>query len=97
MDSAGQDTSQPETDLSAARVGVGLFLVSAAILALQVLQTRILSVQMWHHHSYMVVTMTLLGFGAAGSLVMVLLWIYYLSLVFFVGALFTRAYVRHVH
>ncbi len=37
------------------------------------------------------------AYGAAGSLVMVLLWIYYLSFVFFVGALFTRAYVRHVH
>ncbi len=48
--------------------GLGLFLISAATLALQVLQTRILSVQMWHHHSYMVVTMTLLGFAAAGSL-----------------------------
>ncbi len=48
--------------------GIGLLLASAAVLALQVLQTRILSVQMWHHHSYMVVTMALLGFGAAGSL-----------------------------
>ncbi len=35
-------------------------------------------------------------YGAAGSLVIVLLWIYYLSYVFFFGALFTRAYVRHV-
>lgn len=52
-----------------ARMGLGLFLVSAAVLAMQVLQTRILSVMMWHHHSYMVVTMTLLGFAVAGSLV----------------------------
>ena len=37
------------------------------------------------------------AYGAAGSLVMVLLWIYYLSLAFFFGALFTRAFVRHVH
>ena len=36
------------------------------------------------------------AYGAAGSLVMVLLWIYYLSLVFFFGALFTRAFVRHL-
>lgn len=48
--------------------GLGLFLISVAALALQVLQTRVLAVQMWHHHSYMVVTMTLLGFAAAGSL-----------------------------
>lgn len=52
-------------------MAIGIFLISVAVLALQVLQTRILSVQMWHHHSYMVVTMTLLGFGAAGSLVTV--------------------------
>jgi len=56
---------------AAAPFGVGLFLVSAAVLALQVLLTRILSVQMWHHHSYMVVTMTLLGFAVAGALVTV--------------------------
>ncbi|QDU69353.1 hypothetical protein [Engelhardtia mirabilis] len=56
----------------ALRTAPGLFLISAAVLALQVLQTRILSVQMWHHHSYMVVTMTLLGFAAAGSLVTVM-------------------------
>jgi membrane protein len=36
-------------------------------------------------------------YGAAGSLVIVLLWIYYLSYIFFLGALFTRAYVQHVH
>lgn len=52
-------------------LSAGLFLISAAVLALQVLQTRILSVQMWHHHSYMVVTMTLLGWAAAGALVAV--------------------------
>lgn len=68
----------PEATPSSRGVGVtgvpvaaALFLISAAVLALQVLQTRILSVQMWHHHSYMVVTMTLLGFAAAGSLVTV--------------------------
>ena len=36
------------------------------------------------------------AYGAAGSLVMVLLWIYYLSLAFFLGAVFTRAFVRHL-
>jgi hypothetical protein len=59
--------SAPETPRGG--LAGGLFLISVAILALQVLQTRILSVQMWHHHSYMVVTMTLLGFGVAGALV----------------------------
>jgi membrane protein len=35
-------------------------------------------------------------YGAAGSLVIVLLWVYYLSYIFFFGALFTRAFVQHV-
>lgn len=58
-----------EVQRVASPLGIGLFLVSAAVLALQVLLTRILSVQMWHHHSYMVVTMTLLGFAVAGAVV----------------------------
>jgi hypothetical protein len=70
---APPDASSPDRPrLGGVGVSVGVFLVSAAVLALQVLQTRILSVQMWHHHSYMVVTMTLLGFAAAGSVATVL-------------------------
>lgn len=42
-------------------------LVSAATLAVQVLQTRLFSVMLWHHLTYMVVTVTLLGFAASGS------------------------------
>ncbi len=45
---------------------------------------------------YFSVGMVATAYGAAGSLVMVLLWIYYLSLAFFFGALFTRAFVRHL-
>lgn len=74
MKPAEQEPSKPADGGAAAYdgpMGIGIFLISVAVLALQVLQTRILSVQMWHHHSYMVVTMTLLGFGAAGSLVTV--------------------------
>ncbi len=43
-------------------------LISAATLAVQVLQTRLFSVMLWHHLTYMVVTITLLGFAAGGSL-----------------------------
>jgi hypothetical protein len=50
---------------------IGLFLVSAAILHLEILQTRIFSVMLWHHVTYLVVTFTLLGFGAAGAFVAV--------------------------
>ncbi|MBK8978222.1 MAG: hypothetical protein IPM29_20145 [Planctomycetes bacterium] len=55
-----------------ARAGRGMllavFLISAALLAVQVLQTRLFSVMLWHHLTYMVVTITLLGFGAGGAL-----------------------------
>jgi len=55
--------AQARTSLLA---GVGV--VSAATLAVQVLQTRLFSVMLWHHLTYMVVTVTLLGFAASGSL-----------------------------
>lgn len=35
------------------------------------------------------------GFGAAGSLIVILLWVYYSSQIFFIGAEFTRAYADH--
>ena len=47
---------------------IGIFLLSAAILHLEILQTRIFSVLLWHHVTYLVVTFTLLGFAASGAL-----------------------------
>jgi SAM-dependent methyltransferase len=47
----------------------GVFVISVAILALEILQIRILSVQMWYHHAYVVVTLTMLGFAAAAVVV----------------------------
>lgn len=46
---------------------LGIFLISAAMLALQVLQTRIFSFTLWHHLAYMVVTIALMGMSAAGT------------------------------
>jgi membrane protein len=34
------------------------------------------------------------GFGAAGTLIVILLWVYYSSQIFFIGAEFTRAYAQ---
>ncbi len=45
----------------------GLFLLSAAILLLEVGQVRIFSFILWHHVTYLVVTVTLLGFAAGGT------------------------------
>lgn len=48
-------------------LGVGA--LSAAVLLLQLVQTRIFSVMLWHHLTYLVVTFTMLGFAAGGTLV----------------------------
>ncbi|MBI4496139.1 MAG: hypothetical protein HY697_04305 [Deltaproteobacteria bacterium] len=46
---------------------IGIFLISAATLSLEVTLTRLLSVAQWHHFAFLVVSMALLGFGASGS------------------------------
>jgi len=51
---------------------LGVFLISAATLHLEILQTRIFSLVMWHHVTYLVVTFTLLGFAASGTLLSLL-------------------------
>lgn len=53
---------------SARGLSLGIALISAATLGVEVLQTRLFSVMLWHHLTYMVVTVTLLGFAAGGSL-----------------------------
>lgn len=66
MSSATQSSDRAGTGLIA-----GIAVVSAATLAVQVLQTRLFSVMLWHHLTYMVVTVTLLGFAAGGTLLAV--------------------------
>ncbi|MBN1233967.1 MAG: hypothetical protein JXA60_11480 [Candidatus Coatesbacteria bacterium] len=44
-----------------------MFLVSAITLCLELVQMRIFSFMLWHHLAYVVITVALLGFGAAGS------------------------------
>lgn len=64
------------SETTSANAGRSLLLavatISAATLAVQVLQTRLFSVMLWHHLTYMVVTVTLLGFAAGGSLLAIL-------------------------
>ncbi len=64
-------TASGETTGPDLPIKLGLFILSAAILALEVLHARVLSVQMWYHHAFVVVTMAMLGFAAAGTLVTV--------------------------
>jgi hypothetical protein len=56
------------------RVYLGVALVSASILALQVIFTRIFSIMIWHHFTYLIVGVALLGGGAAGVFLAVRRW-----------------------
>lgn len=48
-------------------VFLGVALVTAAALAIQVGLTRIFSVTLWHHFTYLVIGIALLGYGVAGA------------------------------
>ncbi|MEQ1630777.1 MAG: hypothetical protein ABL997_00295 [Planctomycetota bacterium] len=61
--------TNPESPQSTRGILLAVALISAATLAVQVLQTRLFSVMLWHHLTYMVVTVTLLGFGCGGGLI----------------------------
>jgi len=50
-------------------ISVSIFLLSAAVLALEVVLVRALAIGHWHHFAYMVISTALLGFGAGGVFV----------------------------
>ena len=60
--------TEPSSPRASLGLVLGVAIVSAATLGVQVLETRLFSVMLWHHLTYMVVTVTLLGFAASGSL-----------------------------
>ncbi|MBD3165621.1 hypothetical protein GF324_03420 [bacterium] len=47
---------------------LALGVVSAVILALQVVYTRMLAIASWHHFAYLVISTALLGFGISGTI-----------------------------
>src|SRR5712664_4968510 len=49
-----------------ARHFAGLFLLSLATLLLELALTRILSVSLWYHFGFLVISTALLGFGVSG-------------------------------
>ncbi len=50
---------------------LGLALLAGSVLLLEIALTRVFAITMWHHLAYMVISVALLGFGAAGSLLTV--------------------------
>ncbi|MBI4880415.1 MAG: hypothetical protein HY812_12270 [Planctomycetes bacterium] len=49
-------------------VYAGLLVLAFSIILFEITLTRVFAIMMWHHLTYMVVSIALLGFGAAGSL-----------------------------
>ena len=58
----------PESALTMGSVYAGIFLVAGSVILLQIALTRVFAIMMWHHLTYMVISIAMLGFGAAGSL-----------------------------
>src|SRR5688572_11924941 len=50
------------------RLMAAMFLLSVALIAYQLAVIQLLSFVQWHHYANMVISIALLGFGAAGSL-----------------------------
>ncbi len=53
------------------RHAVMIAITSASVLAYEILLMRLISIGQWHHFAYMVISMALLGFGAAGSVLFI--------------------------
>jgi len=49
------------------RVFFSVSVLSAGVLAYEILLTRLLSIIQWHHFAYMIISLALLGFGASGT------------------------------
>lgn len=50
------------------RFYAAIFLVSAAVLSLQIIYTRLFSYAIWYHFAYATIGVAMLGFGASGAL-----------------------------
>ncbi len=52
-----------------AKLSVSLALLSVSIIAFQLVLIQILSIVQWYHFAYMVISVAMLGFGAAGTFI----------------------------
>ena len=59
----GEETSAIDSRSAPPLLLVGMFLVSMAVLALQVTVTRIFSFTIWYHYAFFVIALALLGVG----------------------------------
>src|SRR5437762_4964575 len=64
--------SEPRQERISSRHYLGIFLLSLATLLLELSLTRVLSVSLWYHFGFLVISTALLGFGTSG--VVLALW-----------------------
>src|SRR2546422_2402255 len=63
-----ESTPSSAASESPALSGATMLAVSCAVLILEVSLTRVFSFVMWYHLTYLVISLALLGYGAAGTL-----------------------------
>jgi len=68
MGAISQNLHHDESQMNKFKRPFSIALLSAAIIAFQLALIQILSISQWYHFAYMVISIALLGFGAAGSL-----------------------------
>ena len=59
-------TSALQSEKIKSQYYVGIFLISLSTLLLEFSLTRVLSVSLWYHFAFMVISVALLGFGVSG-------------------------------
>ncbi len=57
--------------MSSVRIQTSIFLISAALIAYQILLVKLFSIQYWYHFAYLIISIALLGFGASGAFILV--------------------------
>jgi hypothetical protein len=62
---------KPAGEISLLRTNMAIGLISAAIIAFQLALMQILSYVQWYHFAYMIISIALLGFGAAGTFLVI--------------------------
>src|SRR6476620_8314929 len=63
---ASESNEKPAAERIGGRHYVGIFLLSLATLLLELSLTRVLSVALWYHFGFLVISTALLGFGTSG-------------------------------
>jgi hypothetical protein len=59
------------SQLSVRKIQFVVFLVSAALIAYEILLFRVFAIRYWHHFASLIVSVALLGFGASGTFIFI--------------------------